>query len=454
MEYGQLVLATGSEPIHPSIEGIDLERVFHLHVPSEAEKMRALIEADEVDHAVIIGAGSIGLEAAESLFAHAVDVTIIEKEAQVLSYLLDPDLAAFVADELKTHEMEIVTSEEALRIEGTDDGHISKVVTSGREIETDLVLIAVGVKPNVKLASKAGLEIGATGAISVNEHFQTSDPAIFAGGDCVENRHRVTGKKIYIPLGSTANKHGRVIGNNLTGEKESFPGVVGTAILKSMNLTIARTGLTLEQAKEAGFDPVSTLTPVFDKAHFYPGGKSLTLKLIADRKSGKLLGAQGVGAGEIARRIDMAAAALTWGGTLKELSDLDLAYAPPYATAVDAIAHAANHTRNRIDGIAQSIGPEELDDKLAAGEDFVFLDVRQPAELQKRKIDLPQIQHIPLTELREHPLDFPPETEIVLFCQSGLRSYEAYCILQSRGFENAIYLDGGLRMGFRENRTE
>ncbi len=441
LEYGQLVLATGAVPIRPPIEGLDRDQVFSLHVPEDAARIRKLIEAGDVDQAVIIGGGSIGLEAAESLFAHGIDVAILERERQLLPRLLDQDMASHVARELRRNDLEVFTSEKVARIENG-----LKVVTDKRTIEADLVLVAAGVTPNVELAQQGGLTIGATGAIAVNEFLQTSDPDIYAGGDCVECVHRVSGKKVYTPLGSTANKQGRIIGDNLTGGKEVFPGIVGTAILKSMGLNIARTGLTLEEARQLGFDAIATFTPSLDKAHYYPGGKPFIVKLVVDRNTEKLLGAQVVGSGDVAKRIDVLATVLFWGGTLRDISDLDLAYAPPYSTAVDPIAHASNQTRNQLDGMADAISADELNVLLASQENLLLLDVRQPAEVERGRIEDRRVVCVPLGELRQLPLRVTADTEVVVICQTGLRSYEACRILRSLGFERTRLLQGGVKV--------
>jgi len=449
LEYGQLVLATGGAPMRPPIEGLDLGRVFSLHVPQDAARMRELIEADEVDKAVIIGGGSIGLEAVESLFAHAVDTAVVELKGHVLPALLDADMAEIVAAELRNNEIELFATEGVARIEDDGNGNAGKVVTDQREIETDLVLVAAGVAPGVDLAREAGLEIGGSGGIVVDEGMRTSDPSIFAGGDCVECTHRITGEKVCVPLGSTANKHGRVIGDNLTGGDETFPGVVGTAILKSLGLNIARTGLTLEEAKQRGFDAIATLTPSIDHAHYYPGGKLIFVKLVAERATGKLLGAQIVGTGDVDKRIDVLATGLTYGCTLKDVSDLDLAYAPPFSTAVDPVAHAANHTRNQLGGLAAGIGCDELTQMLASDAEFVLLDVRQPKEVEGDPVADRRVKCVPLPELRRHSLDVPPGTEIVVLCQTGLRGYEGCCTLVSMGFTNARHLEGGAKAWVR-----
>ena len=446
LEYGQLVLATGASPVRPPIEGLDSGRVFCLHNPGEAEEIRNLIEADLVDRAVIIGGGSIGLEVVESFFAHAVDSTVVEMEGQLLPNLLDPDIADYVASELKSKGTECLTCEKVLMLEANGEGNVAKVVTDKREIEADMVLVAAGVRPNVELARNCGLAIGTVGAIEVNDRLQTSDPLIFAGGDCVECRQLVTGKKVFAPLGSTANKHGRIIGTNLTGGNESFPGVVCTAIVKSMNITIARTGLTSREAREAGIEAIATLTPSLDKAHYSPGGKPFLMKLLVEKGTERLLGAQAAGPGDVAKRIDVLAAVLTYGGNLKDLSDLDLAYAPPFSSAVDPVAHAANYTRNRLAGLGHPITAPELLDRLNSDDDFVLLDVRQPKEMEHGKIEDSRLRHVSLLDVRREMADVSREVEVICLCQSGPRSYEACVTLNGMGFKKTCFLEGGIRV--------
>jgi len=446
IEYGKLVLATGGSPNRPPIEGLHLERVFCLHSPSDALAIRDLIEKDEVDCAAIIGGGSIGLEAVESFFAHAVDAVILEREDQILPGLVDADLAAYVAGELLGLGVACYTSETVLRVEGDEKGKAAKVVTNRREVAGDMVLLAAGVRPNVELARDAGLEIGPTGALAVDDRLRTSDPSIFAGGDCVECTHLVSRKKVFAPLGSTANKHGRMIGDNLTGGDETFSGILGTAILKSLKLNVARTGLTTKQAREAGFDTLETLTPSLDKAHYSPGGKPFLLKLVVDRKSERVLGAQAAGPGDLAKRIDVLATHITCGGTLKELSDLDLAYAPPFSTAVDPVAHAANHTRNRLNGLVQSVTAGELLNRLRSDDNFILLDVRQPKEVEKNKIEDRRLKHVSLLDLRREMAKAPKDVEIVCVCQTGPRSYEACMTLKGMGLGKVSFLEGGMRV--------
>ncbi len=442
--YDKLVLATGAVPVRPQIEGIELDNVFTLHCPSDAIRIRQAIEQGNVEHATIIGAGLIGLELTESLFNQAVDATVVDIADQVLPSMLDPEIAHLLKNELVRDGLEFLLAERVQRIVG--DTTVRKVVTNSREIKTDMVVLAVGVRPNVDLAARANLQIGETGAISVNEFMETSDPNIYAGGDCVECRDLITGRRTYMPLGSIANRHGRVIGSNAAGGHETFPGIVGTMVFKSLNLNVAKTGLTDAQARSLGYETVSSITPCMDHVHFYPGNKRFILKLVANRSDKRLLGAQLIGPGDVSKRVDILATALRFGATLSDVANLDLAYSPPFSHALDGVVHAANNTRNRIEGAIPVLSPESLKERLAKSNGLVLLDVREPAEVEKAAIPDKRALHIPLSRLRARLSDLSKDIDTICVCQQGMRGYEAATILYGAGFTRVAYLDGGLRI--------
>ncbi|RJP18803.1 MAG: pyridine nucleotide-disulfide oxidoreductase [Candidatus Abyssobacteria bacterium SURF_5] len=445
LHYDKLVLATGASPARPPIEGLALDRVFFVHYPQDALRMRELIEGGEVDKAVLIGAGRISLEIAESLFAHAVDAVIVELEDCILPTMLDPEIAATVAGALRDEGVQVLVGEKVVRILANQDGQACGVVTGTREIPADMVVVATGVKPNVQLAAAAGLKIGSTGAISVNEYLQTNDPDIYAGGDCVECDSLVTGKKLYAPLGSTANRHGRVIGDNITGGKSVFPGVVGTSVMKAMGVNISSSGITERQARAMGYSLLTSVVPWMDRAHYFPGGKALLIKLVADAQSGRLLGGQIVGPGDVTKRVDVIATALSSRAKIEEVANLDLGYAPPYSTALDSIAHAANVLLNKRDGLAKTISAAELRARIERDEDFVLLDVREMNEVEKSRFENPRVCSLPLSRLRAAKDDIPSNKELICFCQLGMRSYEACRTLAGMGFDDVKFLEGGLR---------
>ena len=446
IEYDKLVIATGASPIKPPIEGLESDCVFFMHVPPDAERLRGMIEEDEIEKAVFIGGGRIALEVTEAFFSQAVDSVIVEMEETILPTVLDPEMAASVEHSLRSQGVEIFTSEKVLRIEKNDGESACKVITENREIETDAVIVATGVRPNVGLAANAGLDIGGTGAIVVNERMQTSDPDIYAGGDCAECTNRVTGKKSYVPLGSTANRHGRVIGDNITGGDATFPGIVGTGVMKTMGVNVATTGITEREARALGIDVLACVVPWMDRAHYYPGGKAIMIKMVADAADGRVLGAQAIGPGDVTKRIDVVAAALTGRATIDDVANIDVGYAPPYATALDAMAHAANLLRNKRDGLAISIMPAALRERMGNGSDFVLLDVREEGEVEKSPLDDSRVCSIPLSRLSASAEDVPRDKELICFCRLGMRSYEACRTLEGMGVGDVKFLEGGLRL--------
>ncbi len=447
--YDYLVLATGAKPIRLNLPNADAEGVVTLFDPEDAEKILDMWDEGILEKAVIIGGGLIGMETAEALSNLDVEVTIVELLDHVLPALLDKEMAMLVQSYLADKGVKILTGSRVTEIIAKDGSVVGVKVDGTKEIEANLVLMAVGVRPNVDLAKACGLEIGETGAIKVNSYLQTSDENIYAGGDCVENIHLITGKPVFIPLGSTANKHGRVIGDNVTGGKSTFPGVIGTTIFKVFDLNVARTGLTEKQAKELGYDVITALCPGPDRAHFMPGQKPIRIKLIADAKTGKLLGAQMVGWGVVDKRIDIVATAIQMGATIDDLANFDLAYAPPYSTAIDTLIHAANVVRNKRDGLYKTISSFEVKDKLDRGEDIVLLDIRSDEEFRKfKKIEDPRLLRIPLEELRENIDKIPRDKEIVIVCQIGSRAYDAQRILEGYGFKDVKVMEGGMAFWF------
>ncbi|HQH28785.1 MAG TPA: FAD-dependent oxidoreductase, partial [Oligoflexia bacterium] len=393
-----------------------------------------------------IGGGLIGVEATEALATHGCRVTLVEMLPQILS-MLDWEIARLVEQHMEAKGVRVLTSTRALALESSrgDNTVVTQLRTDKTVLPADMVIVAIGVRPNTALARQAGLEIGeTTNAIKVNDHLQTSDPDIYAAGDCVECKDRLTGKPCFVPLGSTANKQGRVAAINICGGNEAFPGVVGSTVCKVFDFCVARTGLTEKQARAEGYQVVTAMAPGPDAAHYMPQAKTLLLKITADARTGKLLGAQATGPGEAAKRIDVAATAISAGMTLDDVANLDLAYAPPYAPAMDNLITAANVARNKRDGYMTGVSAEEVKRKLDRKEDFFFLDVRSPQEYAEEQ--LPGSILIPLGALRKRISEVPRDKEIIAFCKVSLRGYEAALILNAAGFSNVKVLDGGVVM--------
>ncbi len=455
--YDKLILATGGTPFLPPIPGRDsLNNVFTLCSQACVEDAmmidRALGNSD-IKRAVIIGGGLIGLELTEAFVRRGVSVTIVEMLDRILPGLFDWEMSAFLTRCLSEKGVVVMTGTKVNELKGDAAGNVNRVLTDKGELPADLVLVAVGVRPNVKLAADCGLSIGKLGGIVIDEQMRTSDPDIYAGGDCVEQVGIVHGKQVFVPMGSTANKHGRVIGTNVVGGSETFRGVCGTAIVKVFDCTAAATGLSETAAKQAGFDVETILSPSPDKAHFFPGAKPIGIKLVADKKTRKLLGAQIIGPGDVDKRIDVSATAVGFGATVDQVANLDLGYAPPYSPAMDNIITAANIMRNKLDGTGKSVTPMEAMEKVKRGDDCVFLDVRMPVELEEQgRFPSDKVVHIPLGKLRAKAEELPKNKEIIAFCKISLRGYEAAKTLEGMGFGNVKFLDGGMLMWPYEKR--
>jgi NADPH-dependent 2,4-dienoyl-CoA reductase/sulfur reductase-like enzyme/rhodanese-related sulfurtransferase len=436
IEYDRLIIATGSSAVVPPLDNVDLDNIFTVKSIENAVLLKERAVAGK--SACILGGGLIGLEMAEALKQRGLKVTLIEMRDQLLPGLLDPEMAMLVENHVRRNIDELRTS---CRITGFGgSGRVEKVFTDQGELPADLVVLAAGVKPNIKLAADAGLDIGSAGAIAVDTRMRTNDNRIYACGDCCQTPNLITGKEVYVPLGSTANKQGRVAGTCAAGGHTPFYGIVGTAIVKVFNLNIGRTGLTEAEAK--GFSAISVLSPFPDKAHYFPGAKPIVLKLVADRSKGKLLGLQAVGEGDVDKRLDVAATAISFNATVADLSLLDLGYAPPYSAAMDNLIVAADIMKNKLAGLGKGISPLEVKKKLDAGDDFILLDVRSPAEHAEVAIEGATL--VPLGILREKLDSLPKDKEIIAFCKISLRGYEAQKILDAAGFEKTGFMDGGV----------
>lgn len=443
LSYDVLVLATGSTPVKLPLPNADAAGIHSFWFPWDVEAVDKEIAEGGVKDVVIIGAGFIGLELAEAFVRRGLHTSVLEQQDRLLPQLLDEDMAALLLRDTKNPLLDIYLEERAGAFT-VENGKVSGVQTDKRVIPAQLVIVAVGVRPNVELAREAGLVIGPSGCIAVNEYLQTSDDAIYAGGDCAENTHRVSGAKVFVPMGSTANKHGRVIADNICGARKQYTGVLGTAACRFFAQEAGATGLNERTARQAGIDFASVVVPGFDRLGYMPGVGRIVLKLLAEKSSGRVLGAQAVGA-SVAKRIDTLAAAISLGATLEDLSGLDLAYAPPFNTPIENIATAANVLQNKLDGQLRSINPVDFEKKRTQ-EDYLFVDVRTPAEVAAKRIaDIPSRVNLPLDTLRTADISkMDKEQKIVTACQIDLRGYEAEVILRARGFCDVYSLEGGM----------
>ena len=441
IEYDKLMLATGATPVRPPLPGMDLNNVFTLHGLQDAEGIKSLLSETKAHDVVIMGAGLIGVEATEALVEKGCRVTVVEMLPQILS-MLDWEVAKLVEQHMESKGARVLTNTRVTAIEGKDC--VSGVVTDQGHLHADMVVCAVGVRPNVGLAKNAGLEIGQTRAIKVDEYLRTTDPDIYAAGDCVECTNLITGKPCFIPLGSTANKQGRVAAVNICGGSEKFPGILGSCICKVFDYCVGCTGLTETAARDLGFDVTTAMAPAPDRAHYMPTAKPLLMKLVADSKTRRLLGLQVTGPGDGAKRIDVAAMAIIGGMTVDQVANADLCYAPPYSSAMDNLITAANVARNKLDGYMDGISPMEAHRLRQDGADLTMLDVRSPQECEQVRI--PGCVNIPLGALRSRLGELDKDKHVIAFCKISLRGYEAALILKAAGFDKVSVMDGGILM--------
>jgi NADPH-dependent 2,4-dienoyl-CoA reductase/sulfur reductase-like enzyme/rhodanese-related sulfurtransferase len=450
LAYDALVLGTGAMPIVPPLPNIDLPGVSVVANLNHAQKIKAAIAKGQVGRAVVIGAGAIGIEMAEALTdLWGVETTLVEMQPQVLPIAIGVDMARVMEAHLREKSVDLRLGTKVLKILGDHETGVTGVETSAGEIPSDLVILAVGVRPNSRLAKEAGLTIGPVGGIQVDEHLRTSDPEIYAGGDCVEMTHLVSGAPMHLPLGSIANRHGRVIGTNVAGGNATFPGVVGNFCIKIFDLALFTAGLTEDQARAAGFDAISTVAAQADRAHFYPSQDMMVMKLIACRKTGRILGVESFGSSgdAVKARVDSIAALLPHKPTVADISNLEVAYAPPFASAMDIINSAANALENTIEGhhIPVDVGTFL---ELFKTEKANVLDVRsavQAGPFVEKFGD--RWQNIPQEELAGRIAEVDPdEGTLYLICGSGPRSYEAQLLLRQKGITDTRNIQGGIKM--------
>ncbi|UCE83362.1 MAG: FAD-dependent oxidoreductase [Deltaproteobacteria bacterium] len=439
--YDRLILAPGSHPIMPPVAGIDLPFVYTLKTLEDTDRIFAYLKEKEPRRAVVVGGGLIGVEAMENLALKGLDTTVVELAPQLLTFL-DWELAEKVRWHVRNKGVNLCLSEGLKSVEKHNGTGLVRT-DKDREIPADLVLVAVGIRPNVDLARDAGLEIGSSGGIKVNEFMQTSDPDIFAAGDCIETTNLVTNKPVLTPMGSAANKEGRAAGANALGRRIAIKGFTGTIIVKVFDLTVAKTGLSEDEAVAEGFSPLVLYVQPGHHAGYFPGSKPLSIKTVSERDSGRLLGAQVIGEEGVDKRIDVFATAIYHQMSLEDLLNLDLAYAPPYSAAKDPVIVAGAVGQNYYQGDWNPISPRELKDKMQSGEPLTLIDVRTKLELTKVG-PIPGAVHIPIDLLRRRLQNLDPEKETILYCAQGLRSYLGNRILAMNSFKKVRTLSGGL----------
>jgi len=440
-KYDKLVLATGASPFIPPVKGKELGNIVTVRTLAEAFAIKKLLRERNIKKAVVVGGGMIGLEVAENLIHTGIRTTIVELAPHILPPF-DSDSARYIEKYIREKGAGILTSVAVKGFEDNGRGEVGIVLVEDSRIEADLVVLSVGVRPNVELARECGVQIGPTGAIAVNSKMETSISDIYAVGDCAENTNLITGRTVWYPMGSTANKTGRVAGINLSGTqvKDRINGVLGTSIIKLFDLNAAKTGLSEREAKSAGYNVETVLVPTPDRAHYYPDNRDIITKLIVDRDSRRVLGGQIYGEGVVDKPIDILATAITFGSTVDQLAKLDLAYSPPFSTAMSSTIVAANVMLNKLAGKFNGISPLVLKEKMEKG--AVLVDVRATEEYFVRSIS--GSINIPLRKLASCAGEIDRNREIILYCRVGLRSYMAFLKLKRLGFEKISMLEGGI----------
>ena len=435
--YDKLILSPGASAIVPELPGLPAANVFTVKTIPDAEAVKAWVAERKPKRAVVVGAGFIGLETAEALQARGLDVTIVEMLPQVLPPL-DADVAELVAQHVESRGVHLILSDGIAGLAGGDPA-TAVILKSGREVPADLVILSIGVRPELQLAREAGLPVGASGGLVVDERQRTTDPDIYAVGDAVETVQLVTGKPTRIPLAGPANKQGRVAGANAAGGDLTFPGALGTAIVECLGITAAKTGLSEREAAKEGLSHVVTWVHPLDHAGYYPGATPLHLKLITERSTGRLLGAQAVGVHGVDKRIDVLATALLAKLKVADLEDLDLAYAPQFSSAKDPVVMAGFAAANELRGEVATVTWAAL---LRERPGVQLVDVRTDPE--RATGYLPGSVHIPIDELRDRLAELDRSRDTVVYCQAGQRAYFATRILRQSGFERVRNLTGGI----------
>lgn len=437
--YDKLILATGAIPIvPPGIVG-NGPRVSTFRILGDAMALRKSLQSGQIGEVGLVGAGPIGCELAEAFTAMwGARAVLFDAAPTLLPAMLDPEMARAVEAYMKGEGVEIHTNCPLQGVVESNAGVTLK--TPQGDFAVDHVIIAIGVKPDSTLAAGCGLKIGKTGGIVVDERMTTSDPNIFAAGDCVELRHLVSEKPVVLPLGSLANRAGRVIGSNLGGGDERFGPVAGSGAVKVFDMNISSTGLTTKAAEDAGFDVGAAWGSFTDRADYYPGSENLHLKLLYDRKTTRLLGLQGYSKGEVVKRVDVFASLLRQGGKLEDLLDAEFAYAPPFAPAVDPLYSIACTARNELREGIQSLPPDaDLDDRC-------IVDVRRTGEVFDRPLPEKDTLNVPFEEFRVNCGQVPKDKAVVCICSKGVRSSEAARVLKERGCADVKYVGGGSLM--------
>lgn len=437
--YDKLILAPGARPAQPRLPGVGLERVFTLRTVEDTFRIKEFIQKNKPRSAVLAGGGFIGLELAENLRELGMEVTIVQRPKQLMNPF-DADMAALIHAEMRRHGVQLALGSTVEGFAPTNRG-VEVLRKDEPSLQADMVVLAIGVTPDTALAKSAGLALGIKDSILVNDRMETSVPDIYAAGDAVQVRHVVTGQDALISLAGPANKQGRIIADNICGMDSHYTGSQGSSVVKVFSMTAAATGVNEKNARNAGFDPEAVILSPMSHAGYYPGGRLMTMKLVYDKPTLRVLGAQIVGYEGVDKRIDVLATAIHAGMTAPQLKELDLAYAPPYSSAKDPVNMAGFMAEDLDQGLVQQWRAED-EPALPRDGSVQLVDVRTQAEYAAGHID--GFINLPVDQLREHLEQLDKTKPVYLVCQSGLRSYIASRILKGSGFA-CSHLAGGYR---------
>lgn len=438
--YDKLLLAPGAKPVRPSLPGMDIPNLYTLRTVEDTLRIHAFVQKEKPKSVVIAGGGYIGVEVAENLRDLGIQVTIVQRPNQLLNPL-DYDMASFVHAKMRQKGVRLMLGHS---VEGfaEENGQIQVILKDAEPLQADMVLLAIGVQPDTELAKNAGIKLGIKGSILVNNHMETSVPDIYAAGDAVEVKHYITGEKALISLAGPANKQGRIAADNICGGDSAYLGSQGSSVIKVFDMTVAVTGLNERAAKAAGLDYDKVFLSPSSHASYYPGTQVMTMKVVFEKKTYKLLGAQIIGYEGVDKRIDVLATAMHAGLTAIELKNLDLSYAPPYSSAKDPVNMAGFMIENIAQNKLQQFFWGEVEELPRDGS-VTLLDARTPEEYALGKMD--GFINIPLDELRDRLVEIPLGKDVYVVCQSGLRSYLACRILMQNGYRCHNF-SGGYRL--------
>lgn len=445
LKYDYLVLATGSTPIIPDLTGVDLPGVFAVYNLHAAARIKDLLSQGQLESVAIVGGGAIGVEMAEAMTdLWGIETTLVEMQERILPAVLGPEMAGLVQKKLEDNQIRVLTKTQAVQILGDQEKGVRALETTAGTIDCQAVIFCIGARPNTSLAKEAGLPLGPQQGVLVDSRMRSIDPSIYAGGDCVQQLHLISGEYVHLPLGSMANRQGRIIANNIAGANSKLPGVLGNFCLKVFDQGVARAGLTLEQARQAGFDPASSLVVQTDRAHFYPTAALMYMQLVADKKTRRVLGVEAVGPNgdAVKARVDAVAAAMTYQADLEMISNLEVSYSPPFASAMDIVNTSANVLQNVLDGLYQCIAPLEFLQQFQE-DNCLVLDVRSPDLAQNclQKYGQKWI-NIPLSQVQERIQEIPDAQHLYVYCNTGTTSYEVQRYLNAQGLEQAKSVQG------------